>query len=316
MARPPRLQAPGTLHHVIARGNERRDVFHDDSDREDYLERIARYRERFGFRLYAYCLMPNHVHLAVEQGAASLSAFMQALQSSYTQRFNRRHARVGHLFQGRYKSFLVECDRYLIALIRYIHENPVKAGIVRESHVYPWSSDRFFRKGEGPPWLDIERVFALMGSSRTEAMQRYRELVADRGEIASTSYDELVAYERSVKGGETFAMEALRHTPLPPRRNRAWTAERVARAVAACEGMTLDELTGPSRRRKFSRLRLATAYLGRERLAIPIAEAARLFRRDESSLAHGVRLLEERMGQGSNLRDWIDRLAHNAKLHA
>jgi len=315
MARPPRLQAPGALHHVIARGNERRDVFHDDADREDYLERIARYRERFGFRLYAYCLMPNHVHLAVEQGAASLSAFMQALQSSYTQRFNRRHARVGHLFQGRYKSFLVDCDRYLIALIRYIHQNPVKAGIVRESHVYPWSSDRFFRKGAGPPWLDIEGVFALMGSSRTEAMRRYRELVADRGETAS-SYDELVAYEGSVKGGETFAIEALRHTSLPPRRNRAWTAERVARAVAAGEGMKLDELIGPSRRRRFSRLRLVAAYLGRERLGIPTAEAARLFRRDESSLAHGVRLLEERMGQDSELTDWIDQVAHNAKLHA
>ena len=315
MARPPRLQAPGTLHHLIARGNERREVFRDDADREDYLERISRYRERFGFRLYAYCLMPNHVHLAVEQGPASLSAFMHALQSSYTQSFNRRHGRVGHLFQGRFKSFLVDCDRYLLALIRYIHENPVKAEIVRESHVYPWSSDRYFRKGVGPAWLDLDRALALLGSSRGDAMRRYRELMEHGGQTAS-SYEALVAYEGSVKGRENFAIEALRHVPLPLRRSRGWTAERVARAVAACEGVTLDDLSGPSRRRHLSRSRLLAAYLGRERLGIPIAEAARLFRRNESTLAHGVRSLEERMGRDPQFRDRVDRLAHNAKLHA
>ena len=100
MARPLRLECPGGLYHVIARGNERKAVFRDDSDRNDYLSRLAHYAEKFGFRLLAYCLMDNHVHLAIETGKAPLSRIMAGLQSSYTQQFNRRHGRVGHLFQG------------------------------------------------------------------------------------------------------------------------------------------------------------------------------------------------------------------------
>jgi REP element-mobilizing transposase RayT len=314
MARPPRLQAPGTLHHLIARGNERRDVFRGDADRGDYLERIALYRERFGFRLYAYCLMPNHVHLAVEQGPAPLSAFMHALQSSYTQQFNRRYGRVGHLFQGRYKSFLVDCDRYFVALVRYIHENPIKAGIVRQSDVYPWSSDRFFRKGLGPPWLDLDRALALLGPTRREAIRRYRDLMS--GSQSVSAYDTLSVYEGSVKGDERFAVEALRQTSLPRRRSRCWTPEALARSVAACEGLTLDELTGPSQRHAVSRGRIVTAYLGRKRLGIPIAEVARLFRRDESTLSRGVRSLEERIAREPALRSLVERIAENTKIHA
>jgi REP element-mobilizing transposase RayT len=312
MARPPRLQAPGTFHHLIARGNERREVFRDDADREDYLERIARYRVRFGFRLYAYCLMPNHVHLAVEQGPASLSAFMHALQSSYTQHFNRRHGRVGHLFQGRYKSFLVDCDRYFVALVRYIHENPVKAGIVREARLYRWSSERYFRYGTDAPWLDLERALELLGPNRREGMRRYRELM-NRSETLS-AYDALQIYERSIKADQDFAREALQQVSVPRRRSRDWTAEAVARAVAASAGLTLEDLTGSSRRRGVSRSRVISAYLGREQLGIPVAETARLFRRNETSLAHSVQRLEERIAAESDFRARIEGIANNAKL--
>ncbi|MGH2398128.1 MAG: transposase, partial [bacterium] len=104
MVRPLRLEAPGAVYHVVARGNERKAVSRDDRDRERYLGRLAHYRERFGFLLYAYCLMDNHVHLALQRGPVALSRIMLAVQSSYTQWFNRRHERVGHLFQGRYKA--------------------------------------------------------------------------------------------------------------------------------------------------------------------------------------------------------------------
>src|SRR5712692_3372356 len=112
MARPPRLEFAGAVYHVVVRGNERRAIFRDDGDRERYLSRPAHYREKFGFRLLAFCLMDNHVHLAIGTGEKPLSRIMAGLQSSYTQSFNRRHRRVGHLFQGRYKAFLVEEDRY------------------------------------------------------------------------------------------------------------------------------------------------------------------------------------------------------------
>ena len=313
MARPPRLQAPGTFHHLIARGNERRDVFRDDADRQDYLERIAVYRKRFGFRLYAYCLMPNHVHLAVEQGQEPLSAFMHALQSSYTQYFNRRYGRVGHLFQGRYKSFLVDCDRYFLTLLRYIHENPIKAGIVHEAHVYRWSSDRFFREGTDAPWLDLDRALAILGPNPREAIRRYRELMD--GPESASAYEALIAFGGRVKGDEEFAREALRPGSLPPR-HHSWTAETVARSMAVSAGFSLADLKGPSRRHDVSRSRILSAYLGKERVGIPIAEVARLFGRDDSALARRVRLLERRIACEPKLKEQIERVAESARLPA
>jgi len=135
MARPLRVELEGGLYHVIVRGNERRNVFRDDADRRRYLARLVFYVEKLSFRLVAYCLMDNHVHLAIERGKVPLSRIMAGLQSSYTQYFNRRHDRSGHLFQGRYKAFLVEKDRYALALVRYIHENPVKARVVERRRI-------------------------------------------------------------------------------------------------------------------------------------------------------------------------------------
>src|SRR6266540_1795128 len=174
MARPLRLAMPGGLYHVMVRGNERKDIFRDDADRLRYLDRLAHYREKFGFRLLAYCLMDNHAHLVIEAGLNPLSKVMAGLQSSYTQYFNRRHDRAGHLFQGRYKAFLVEEDRYALALIRYIHENPVKAHVVERPDQYVWSSDRYYRRGRRPGWLDLDRVLRMLGNRRSAAVREYR----------------------------------------------------------------------------------------------------------------------------------------------
>src|SRR5712692_6666635 len=171
MARPPRLEFSGGVCHVVVRGNERAAVFRDDEDREKYLGRLAHYREKFGFRLLAFCLMGNHVHLAIRTAEFPLSRVMAGLQSSYTQWFNRRHKRAGHLFQGRYKAFLVQEDRYLLGLVRYIHENPVKARLVEKARDYPWSSDRHYRRGGGPEWLDPGDVLAMLGGRRRAAVK-------------------------------------------------------------------------------------------------------------------------------------------------
>src|SRR5215813_9519791 len=147
MARPPRLEFVGAVYHVVVRGNERRAIFRDDADRERYLERLAHYRGKFGFQLLAFCLMSNHVHLALRASRFPLSRFMAGLQSSYTQWFNRKYTRAGHLFQGRYNAFLVQEDPYLLCLVRYIHENPKGARLVERAQDYIWSSDRYYRRG-------------------------------------------------------------------------------------------------------------------------------------------------------------------------
>jgi REP element-mobilizing transposase RayT len=124
----------------MVRGNDRRDIFTTEEDRARFCALLAEGLERFGHRVHAFCLMTNHVHLAVQVEDAPLSAIMQALAGRYTQWFNRRHGRVGHLFQGRYKALMVEAESYLFALIGYIHRNPLEAGLVRRAREYPWSS--------------------------------------------------------------------------------------------------------------------------------------------------------------------------------
>ena len=147
MARRPRLLAPGILYHVIVRGNQRQKTFLSDGDYQAYLERLGRYRKSLGVTVYAYCLMPNHVHLLVETGAHPLSRFMQGLQQTYTQYFNRKHRKVGHLFQGRYKAIVCDKDEYLLSLVRYIHLNPIRANMVRKLDQYPYSGHRHYLEG-------------------------------------------------------------------------------------------------------------------------------------------------------------------------
>src|ERR671911_238942 len=147
MARRPRFLAPAVLYHVIVRGNHGQKTFVKPSDYEAYLERLGRYRKGLGVTVYAYCLMSNHVHLLVETGSEPLSKFMQGLQQSYTQYFNRKHHKVGHLFQGRYKAIVCERDQYLLSLIRYIHQNPVRAKLVRRIDEYRYSGHGAYAEG-------------------------------------------------------------------------------------------------------------------------------------------------------------------------
>jgi putative transposase len=142
MTRPLRIEFPGALYHVTSRGNAQQRIFLDDKDRESFLGTLAWVVERFGWRCHAYCLMNNHFHLLIETPEANLSRGMRQLNGVYTQSFNRRHEKVGHLFQGRFKAILVERDSYLLELARYIVLNPVRAKTVKNPERYPWSSYR------------------------------------------------------------------------------------------------------------------------------------------------------------------------------
>jgi putative transposase len=305
MVRPLRLEAEGGVYHVIGRGNERKAIFRDDRDREAYLERLERYRERFGFRLYAFCLLDNHVHLALERGPVRLSRVMLALHGSYSQFFNRRHGRVGHLFQGRFKAFLVEKDRYLLALIRYIHENPVKAKIVERPELYLWSSDRFYRRGKGPEWLDLERVLAMLGRKRKAAVRAYRRLM---GEPLEEPYEHLREIGQAVKGGEDFAIRAFRRAGEKPARRLGLTERQVAEVVAHALGFAVSQLQTSSRRRELAKARTLAAYLARREARIAVARMAKFFDRDESTLNRNVVRLEEEIASNSKLARLVEQL--------
>jgi REP element-mobilizing transposase RayT len=165
MARQPRVLGPGLLYHVVARGNHREAVFLCHGDHDTSLHRLGVYRARYTVSLLAYCLMPNHVHLVLSTAETPLDRFMQSLQQSYTQRFNARYGQVGHVFQSRYKAFLCETDEYLLTLVRYVHQNPVRAGFAARAEDYPYSGHRAYLGGVTTDLVDPTFVLNLVGGT-------------------------------------------------------------------------------------------------------------------------------------------------------
>ena len=180
MSRPLRLQFAGALYHVTSRGNERKPIYCDEDDFSRFLAVLTSVCERFNWVIHSYCLMTNHYHLLVETPDANLAKGMRQLNGVYTQQFNRKYQRVGHLFQGRYKSILVDKDSYLLELCRYIVLNPVRAkGMVDSPADWPWSSYQYaIGVRASPDWLATDALLRLFAKSRKVAIKRYSDFVA------------------------------------------------------------------------------------------------------------------------------------------
>jgi len=179
MARPSRICFPGAVYHVTARGNARETIVRDEDDRRTLVDVLARVVERYSLVLYAYCLMSNHYHLALETPLANLPVAMRQLNGLYAVRFNRRHDRVGHVFQARYRAILVERETYLLNVCRYIVRNPVRAGICADPADFRWSSYRQTAGlGRRRGFLASGAVLGLFGNERKAAQVSYREFVA------------------------------------------------------------------------------------------------------------------------------------------
>ncbi|HUJ11360.1 MAG TPA: transposase [Verrucomicrobiae bacterium] len=240
MARPIRIEVAGGWYHVTARGNERRRIFADDKDRLRFVELLAEWVERFGLRLHAYVLMDNHYHLLVATPQTNLSQAMQWLGVSYTIWFNRRHRRVGHLFQGRFKAIVLEAETAAVEVSRYLHLNPVRVGqlglgktaqrrselgMVRQPEArlvaerlerlrrYPWSSYRsYVGRSKEPSWLLTRPVLEMMGghglAEQQRAYQRWVEEAVREG-LAESPWERLEA--GVVLGGQRFVEQMRRH---------------------------------------------------------------------------------------------------------
>ena len=178
MARPLRIEFSGAIYHVTARGNARARIFDDDADRQVYLDTLKQTVERFNWLCHVYCLMGNHYHLMIETPEGNLAAGMRQLNGVYTQRFNRRHRRVGHVLQGRFKAILVDRDSYLLELCRYVVLNPVRAKMVKRAGDYHWSSYRATAGvTEAPSYLACEWVLSQFAPSKAAARRKYRQFV-------------------------------------------------------------------------------------------------------------------------------------------
>jgi REP element-mobilizing transposase RayT len=291
MARKPRLHVPGGLYHVILRGNARQDVFFSPADRHFFYALLAEGVSRFGYRVHAFCLMSNHLHLALQAGEAGLSAGMQNLSFRYTRYLNARLGRVGHVFQGRFKAYLVDQDRYGLSLVRYIHLNPVRAKMVREPGAYRWSSHRAYLGEEALPWLTTDWVLGQFGPRLGVARARFAAFVeAGRAEGHSE-----VFYggkdDSRVVGEEDFVRKVL------PRKARGPKPPSLSAIVAhVCRSASMSEaaLKAPGKGRAAAQARALVGWLAVKCKATTLTQVAAHFHRELSTLSHAVSSLEER----------------------
>lgn len=200
MARKLRIEVEGGLYHVITRGNDRQNIFHSNEDHLKFLSLLAKQKERSLFFLYAYCLMTNHIHLLIERQAETVGNVMQRVLTGYSQYYNRRYKRVGHVFQGRHKAILCQSETYLTKLVRYIHLNPVRARMVVSPEEYPYSSHQAYVGSVPSGIVDVDPVlrhFGVKGDAAVRSFREYMGAVVDDDESAFSSADDDVLGPKS-----------------------------------------------------------------------------------------------------------------------
>jgi REP element-mobilizing transposase RayT len=322
MPRQARLDAPGTLHHVMVRGIDGVAIFRDDQDRDDFLSRIGHLVESTGTRILAWVLMDNHVHLLLFSGPSGIAAFMRRLLTGYAIGFNRRYRRSGHLFQNRYKSIVCEEDVYLLELVRYIHLNPLRASVVKsieELDRYRWSGHSVLVGKRANEWQECGYVLRQFADKPKTAMRVYRQFVDEgvdqgrRPELvggglvrSSGGWSQVLsfrrergkrAYDDRILGGGDFVSDILKEADKNMVRQlrygqKGQPIEVVIQRMCGQEGIKEEELKGGGQRRKVSEVRGKIAYHLHREKGIPMAAIARYVGVGTSAIAMAIRRIE------------------------
>lgn len=308
MARKPRVHFAGALYHVMCRGNQGQSIFKDDQDRQRYVDLLRESQRRFGYRLYAYVLMANHVHHLTEIGQTPLSKVMQNILFRYTRYWNARYRKVGHLFQGRYKAILCERDSYLLELIRYLHLNPVRSKIVRDPGQYRWSSHRAYLEGDGKGWIAVEEVLPQWGRSPAQAVAAYRRFVQD-GLKEGHREDLYDVVDQRYLGDESFVKkveERVVDRELPHVVEIRWV--EVRESVCKQFGVPPSVVLHRDRRRENARVKRVMAWVGKEVGGLSNQEMAKELGQDPAALSRGLGKLADELGANQELRRVVETL--------
>jgi len=284
MGRPLRVQYPGAVYHITSRGNEKKNIYFDDSDRRRFLEILKDYHDRFGILIHCFVLMDNHYHIVMETPEGNLLKVMHGINSAYTGYLNRKYHRAGHLFQGRYKGILIDKESYLLQLSRYVHLNPVRAKIVDIPEQYEWSSyGGYISKRRQLKWVEYSWILSNFGSDNQRARSEYRKFVED-GVDGGVENPFKNVYEQVLLGGEEFKeriRDLIKGQPLGEGivgRNRfkgIVHVDELVRAVGDALGVKGEELK--MRGGRNNRARNVAIYLAKRYCGLSNQEIGKIF---------------------------------------
>ena len=312
MARPLRIEYPGAFYHITARGNERKDIFKGAQDYEKFLSYLEASTQRYGAIIHVYCLMGNHYHLLLETPLGNLSQIMRHINGSYTTYFNTRRKRAGHLFQGRYKAILVDADGYAGGLSRYIHLNPLRAGLSSRPEHYRWSSYQYYiGKKRTPEWLKLDFILGYFGRRISTAQNRYHEFVnalVDK-EYVSPLKDTLAS---TILGGFDFVNEI---------KDKYLSSKELDRNLPALtellRGPSLEEISNVVKA-KLSEdpvlLKKATLYLCHRYSGRTLKEIGAHFGIGESAVSQASSRFRLMLDKSIKLRKKIDTISKKLKM--
>lgn len=307
MARPIRIEYPGAVYHVITRGNNRQVIFKDDRDRRTYLEKLSYYCEQKEVELLCYSLLSNHVHLLLETPKGNLSKFMQPFQTSYTVHFNKRHGRTGHVFEQRYKAFLVDKDHYLLQVSRYIHLNCVGAKIVARPQNYRWSSYRaYVGEDKGISGLNRDPIFEQFGGTRKRSILDYRNFVEgemDRG----GRWTELPVIKQAFIGDEDFVRQARKKIKRDQTVEGGYRLSEIVPVICKVVGVEREQLRRSTRQGAVQVGREMLIYLARRYGEASLREMVKFLGvKEMSTVSHGLGRAERKLKSDQTFRQQMD----------
>lgn len=281
MPRPPRLHVPGACYHVILRGNHREALFGSAADRYVLNDIVGDVINRLGTRIHAFCWMSNHLHALVQIADQPLGHTMQRIAVRYSRYRHKALCTTGHLFERRHRAKLVDVDAYFLALLRYIHLNPVKARIVGDPADYPWSSHLAYLGSASIPWLTTDFGLSLFSTDLLRARSAYEKFVLQSSEADEDLDCRSHAEDCRILGTDSFIN---RIRLIPHKRRSSLTLDQLAEAICAHHSIPLSLLRSPSRARRLARPRLELAIQAVEQHVATLADVARFLHRDPSTL--------------------------------
>lgn len=304
MPRRTRIHFPGAIYHVILRGNNRKKIFVIDRDYQKFLEFISDALEKFACKLHAYCLMPNHVHLLVEITNEPLALLMHNLSFRYCYWFNQTYDCIGHLFQGRYKALLVDNEAYMLELVRYINQNPVKANLVNNISEYQWSSAKKYVDFSDDPLITVDKIKSIFINNFAEkiTLSEFMTLQTDYEFKPQMQLDE---------NGKVIICDSImiqNAKPLDSCEKVTYQLDKIIFSVCDIMRINTNGLTVQLKTRLFCQARALIYYFGQKYTNATLKELAELFKKSSSTVSSSINKLKVAIKHDSSIQKLMHRI--------